>query len=329
MNDPEYFEQTLHPSEPSGPSSALSGPGWLAAARRCFLAARPPFFAASAMPVLVGTSWAAASAHRFDGRLFALALGATVLAHAATNVYNDVGDDIIGADAGNHGRMYPYTGGSRFIQAQLLTRRDLQMLAMGLAAAAMLLGGMLAVLRGPGVIVLGVLGLLLGLLYSLPRVQLSARGVGELAVCLGLGVLPALGAVWLQTGAVDAGAIVICLPVSAWVGAILIINEVPDREADRRAGKRTLVVRWGAAGARWIYAWLTAVALGANLVAVAYFHLAPVYGLVALVLAAAAVGARRSISTRARGRRQLRRSIEWTLAVHTLGCLALIGAILV
>jgi len=34
------------------------------------------------------------------------------------------------------------------------------------------------------------------------------------------------------------------VPVSAWAAAILVINEVPDMAADRRAGKRTLVVRW-------------------------------------------------------------------------------------
>jgi 1,4-dihydroxy-2-naphthoate octaprenyltransferase len=313
-----------------GPSPALGGAGLLATVRRGFLATRPPFFAASAMPVLVGTAWAAARGHHhFDPGLFSLALAATVLAHAATNVFNDVGDDVIGADAGNIGRIYPYTGGSGFIEAGLLSRVQLGWLALGLAVAAIGLGAFLAVLRGPGVIVLGTLGLLLGLLYSLPRVQLSARGVGELAVATGLGVLPVLGAVWLQDGTIDAGAIAVCLPVSAWVGAILIINEVPDVEADRRAGKRTLVVRWGAPGARLLYALLTALALGANLVAVFAFGLPKSYALVALALGAAAAGSLRGISTRLRGRRQLRKSIERTLAIHAIGCVALLTAILV
>ncbi len=104
------------------PSPALAGPGMAAAARRAFLATRPPFLIASVMPVLIGTAWASAAFHRFNGLLFALALAATVLAHAAANVYNDVGDDLIGADAGNTDRIYPYTGGSRFIQTGLLSR---------------------------------------------------------------------------------------------------------------------------------------------------------------------------------------------------------------
>jgi 1,4-dihydroxy-2-naphthoate octaprenyltransferase len=194
----------------------------------------------------------------------------------------------------------------------------------------MLAGGMLAVLRGPGVLVLGAVGLLLGLCYSLPRVQLSARGVGELAVAAGLGALPVLGAAWLQTGAIDAGAIVVCIPVSCWVGAILIINEVPDIEADRRAGKRTLVVRWGESGARIIYAALTALALAANLSAVELFGLPFWYALASLGVAALGLVALRGISDNARRRLRLRlrRSIEWTLAIHTLGCLLLVAAII-
>src|ERR1700685_4450552 len=245
------------------PSPALAGPGLAAAARRTFLATRPAFFIASSMPVAIGTAWAYVTYHRFDWMLFALALAATVLAHAAANVYNDVGDDLIGADVGNTDRIYPYTGGSRFIQTGLLSRRQMSRLALGLATAALFLGLLLAVLRGPGVILLGMSGLGLGLLYSLPGAQLSARGVGETAVAIAFGALPVLGALWLQTGTIDSGVVLICIPVGAWAAAILIINEVPDMEADRSAHKFTLVVRWGVHGARWIYWGLTALALAA------------------------------------------------------------------
>ena len=310
------------------PSPALAGPGLAAAARRAFLATRPPFFTASVLPVLVGTAWASTAFHRFDGLLFGLALAAVVLAHAATNVYNDVSDDLIGADPDNTDRIYPYTGGSRFIQAGLLSRTQMARLALGLAASALLLGALLALLRGSGVILFGVAGLGLGLLYSLPGAQLSARGIGEAAVAVGLGALPVLGAAWLQTGRIDSGAVLICLPVSAWVAAILIMNEVPDVEADRRAHKRTLVVRWGAGGARWIYGGLTAIALAAS-VAASLHHALPLwYALPALALAGLGLRALSGISFKPSGRRRLKQSIELTLLTHILGCVTIIAAIL-
>jgi 1,4-dihydroxy-2-naphthoate polyprenyltransferase len=312
-----------------GPSPALAGPGWAAGARRAFLATRPPFLIASVMPVMIGTVWARSAFHRFDGLLFSLALVTTVLAHAAANVYNDVGDDVIGADAQNTGRIYPYTGGSRFIQTGLLSRRQMTRLAVGLAATAIVLGVLLAALRGPGVVLLGVMGLALGLLYSLPGAQLSARGIGEAAVAISFGVLPVLGSVWLQAGTIDSGAVLVCLPVSAWAAAILIINEVPDIEADRRAEKRTLVVRSGAGGARWIYWLLTLAALVAAGAAIEVHALPLWYGVAALGLAGLGLRAVSGITTERSGRERLKRSIELTLAIHALGCVLLIVAILV
>ena len=294
------------------PSPTLAGPGIAAAARGALLAMRPAFFVASMMPVLIGTIWAGAALHHFNGWLFGIALGATVLAHAATNVYNDV-------------------GGSRFIQRGLLSRTQMTRLALGLAVAALLLGGWLAILRGPGVILLGAAGLGLGLLYSLPGVQLSARGMGEAAVAIGFGVLPVLGAVWLQAGFIDSGAVLISLPLSAWAAALLVVNEVPDIEADRRAGKLTLVVRWGgrgASGARQIYGSLTTVALAAAGVAIATGALPLWYAPAACGLAILGFWALRGISTRSSRRARLKKSIELTLFIQALGCIFMSIAIL-
>jgi len=310
------------------PSPTLAGPGIAASARRVLLATRPAFFTASVLPVLVGTAWAGAALHRFDGWLFVFAIAATVFAHAATNVYNDVGDDIIGADADNDNRIYPYTGGSRFIQTGLLNRGEMTRIAVGFALSALAIGVLLTVLRGFGVIGFGLAGLLLGLLYSLPGVQLSARGIGEAAVAVGLGVLPVLGAVWLQADAVDLGAVLISLPVSAWVAAILVINEVPDVEADRRAGKRTLVVRWGPGGAKVIYLFLTALALGASMAAIVGGVLPLWYGVPAVVLAGLGCVAAAGMSIRPEARARLTRSVQITLAIHTFGGASLVAAIL-
>ncbi len=297
-------------------------------AKRLFLSTRPAFYTASVLPVFVGTAWAAATTGHVDWRLLALALAATVLAHGATNVYNDVGDDVIGADEGNSERIYPYTGGSRFIQTGLLSRAEMARLALGLAVAALVVGFALTLLRGPGVVLLGLAGLALGILYSMPGVQLSARGVGELAVAVGFGPLPVLGAAWLQGAPLGLGAVLVSLPVGAWVAAILLINEVPDRDADSRAGKRTLVVRLGPAGGRAIYLGLTALALAASAAAVAIGALPLWYALPAAALALAGALAARGISLEAAGRPRLRKSIELTLAIHALGSITLCLAIL-
>ncbi len=95
----------------------------------------------------------------------------------------------------------------------------------------------------------------------------------------------------------DLDALLVSLPVSAWVAAILVINEVPDIEADRRAGKLTLVVRWGARGARSIYACLTTVALAAAAWGLARHCLPLGYAAPAILFAGLGVYAIRGISS--------------------------------
>jgi 1,4-dihydroxy-2-naphthoate octaprenyltransferase len=278
--------------------------------------------------VLVGTAWAASEHHAFHLLWFTLAFLATVLAHAATNVYNDVSDDENGTDPANVLRIYPYTGGSRFIQNGVLSRAAMARLAMGLGAAAMLLGLWLTLLRGPGVVMLGLIGLALGYCYSKPGVQLSGRGIGESAVAVGLGLLPVGGAAWLQAGAVDAGVVLVAMPVSVWVALILLINEVPDVAADAGAGKRTLAVRLGERGVRMLYVLLTLVALGAGILLVVRHDLRGWTLLPMLLLAIVGIGATRGISRLPERRSALKRSIETTLAIHMLGCLFLFVAVL-
>lgn len=149
-----------------------------------------------------------------------------------------------------------------------------------------------------------------------------------MTVAIAFGALPVLGSVWLQTGSVDLGAVLLCLPVSAWAAAILIINEVPDIDADRRAHKRTLVVRWGVSGARWIYCGLVGIALAASAAAMVERALPVWYALPAAALAGLGLQAARGISTERADRPRLKRSIELTLAMHALGSVSLITAIL-
>jgi 1,4-dihydroxy-2-naphthoate octaprenyltransferase len=137
-----------------------------------------------------------------------------------------------------------------------------------------------------------------------------------------------LGASWLQTGRIDSGAVLICVPVSAWAAAILIMNEVPDIESDARVHKRTLVVRCGVGGAKWIYGSLTALALAASAAAIWQKVLPLWYALPALLLAGLGLRAWGGMSFLPSARTRLKRSIELTLLIHVLGCVGMIVAIL-
>lgn len=309
-------------AEPTVRALGGSAPGHVA--RRLLLATRPPFFTASVLPVLLGTAWGAREAGGLDAVAIAVGLVAVVLAHAAGNVLNDVYDDLSGADRFNEDRLYPFTGGSRFIQNGVMTRAEMGWWGAALVALAVLAGLLLIALKGPWVVAFGVAGLGLGLLYSMPPVKLNARGLGEAVVGIAFGVLPVCGAAWLQTGAVTPEALLLSLPVAAWVANILVINEVPDAEADARAGKRTLAVRLGPAGTRGLYQGLHAAAALAVLAAVAGGMLAVPALALPLAIAIAAPLAARGIAVPPR-RGRLLAGIKLTLAAHAAGTLWLAG----
>ena len=306
------------PDEFVGDSSARS-------AKRLFHATRPKFFPASVLPVVVGTAWGAYVAEAFDAYVFVLALVATVCVHAASNVLNDVGDETIGTDRINEQRIYPYTGGSRFIQMGILSQSIMARLGVGLLIFAAILGILLFLEKGPAIMLFGLAGIALGVLYSLGPVKLSSLGIGEVAVAVAFGVLPVTGAAWLQGASIDTALVLFSLPVSAWVFAILFINEVPDIEADSATGKNTLPVRQGLQGASRTYFVVQVIAA----IVITYMAiqqmlpmLAPLVPLGLLILAWRAASA---IRAGVKDRSAMTQAIESTLAIHTIGCVWLAG----
>jgi 1,4-dihydroxy-2-naphthoate octaprenyltransferase len=290
-------------------------------AKRLFHATRPKFFPASVLPVVAGTAWGAVQAGGIDIVVAVLALVATMLVHGAGNVLNDVGDETGGSDRRNIARIYPYTGGSRFIQNRIMSTAEMARWGIQLLAVAAVIGLVLVWLRGIGVLAFGLAGIALGIVYSLGPVRLSSLGLGELAIGIAFGVLPVTGAAWLQTGVLDLPVIVFALPVSAWVAAIVLVNEVPDLEADAAVGKATLPVRFGRGATAGVYVGLHLIAAAATLWLTISGYLpllAPAVPFVLLALSLRTAGALRRSHSDPEG---VLGAIEFTLASHTIGCL--------
>lgn len=221
---------------------------------------RPAFLLLTVVACALGTATASACGCGLD---LPLAIGTTVLAvmaHAAGNVLNDLHDARSGADAGNTGGIFPFTGGSRLIQNGETSERETADLAKALLMLLVPGGLLLAVKAGGSVIGLGLAGLLLVWAYSAPPLKLMSRGLGELTVALAW-FLVVVGADFVQRRQFFVIPASVALNFSAMVAALLLINGVPDAAADARVGKRTLAVRLGPTGAWALY---TALTLGAH-----------------------------------------------------------------
>ena len=204
-------------------------------------AARMPFLTATLVPVLLGTVIAWKDGY-FNVGLFLLTLIGASFFHLGTNILNDYFDHSSGADEANF-TPTPFSGGSRVIQRGLLSPQAVFRLGLGSYILGTLVGLYLVYLIGPIILWLGLVGVLLGLLYTAPPVRLSYHGVGEVAVALGFGPLIVVGAYYVQTQHFSLEAVVASVPVALLIAAVLYINEFPDRLWDTHAGKLTLVAR--------------------------------------------------------------------------------------
>ena len=201
-------------------------------------------------------------------------------------------------------------------------------LGISLLSVAAIAGLILLIIKGPMILLFGVTGVALGILYSVGPVALSSIGLGELAVAIAFGVLPITGAAWLQSGTIDLAVLIYSIPISAWVAAILLINEIPDVKADGASGKRTLPVRLGNAATAYLYIGVHLVAIAA-VVQLTVMRLLPLATpLLPIILMLPALKAAAGIRGGIEDRDRMTGAIESTLAIHTLGSLWLCACVL-
>lgn len=144
-----------------------------------------------------------------------------------------------------------WTGGS-----QVLVRGELDPGLAGLVATVFGVIGLAAGLvlalmvnAGPLALPLIVLALVLALQYSAPPLALHYRGLGEVTeAVIVMGLTPLLG-YYLQQGALNTRPLLVLIPLMLLQVDMMLVLNLPDEAGDRAAGKTTLVVGLGAAGA--------------------------------------------------------------------------------
>jgi len=226
---------------------------------RYFAACRPVFPLTTLSAYFLGLVGAVYSGVNFRAETAILGVLLALLVHAGVNVLNDYFDALNGTDAQNTERLYPYTGGSRFIQNGVLTTQQTANFAYLLLFIATLGGLYLSWLVGKGLLAIGVIGVLIGWAYSAPPLRLNSRGLGELCVTVGfIGIT--IGADFVQRRSFSMQPLIIGMPYALLVTNLLYINQFPDCKADALAGKHHLVVRLPLAQAVLIYPLLLALA---------------------------------------------------------------------
>ncbi len=218
-------------------------------------ATRPLYLLTSVIPGLAGALVAIGSAHP-RWWLLPVALIALLLLHAATDVSNEVEDFARGVDPPDK------VQNSRVFTAGLLTVSQGRREYAALFAGAFALGIVICVIQGPALLVIGVIGILGGALYTVGPKPYKYIGLGDPVIVLLMGPLLTQGAYTAITGdAFAATAFWVGLAPGLLIACVLAANNLSDIETDRAAGVATLAVRIGFTRARNLYLAMLALAM--------------------------------------------------------------------
>jgi 1,4-dihydroxy-2-naphthoate octaprenyltransferase len=205
-------------------------------------ASRPKTLTAAVTPVLVGTAIALANGS-FKLLPALAALYCAVAIQIGTNIFNDVVDYERGADTQE--RLGPL----RVTQAGWLPPAVVRRGALVVFMSAALVGLYLVYIGGWPVLLLGLASVLAGLAYTAGPSPLAYNGLSDLFVMLFFGFVSVGGTVYVQMQSLPPETWFAAGAVGSTITALLVVNNIRDVDTDRRAGRRTIPVLIGRAGA--------------------------------------------------------------------------------
>lgn len=201
-------------------------------------AARPQTLAAAVIPVIVGASLA------FQTELLnwtntTVALVCAMLIQIGTNFANDYFDFVKGSDTDER------IGFRRATAAGLTTPKQMLNATILTMALAFFLGLYLVWSSGWVVLVVGLLSLLFGILYTGGPFPLGYNGLGDLFVFIFFGVVAVMTTYYVNALEWSEASFWASLAVGALCVNILVVNNLRDVEQDKKSGKKTLGVLFG------------------------------------------------------------------------------------
>lgn len=203
--------------------------------RAWFLAARPKTLPAALIPVVTATALAAAEGlFRLGAALLCVAFA--LMMQVAANFINDLYDYLKGTD--REDRLGP----ERACAQGWISPRAMRVGIVVTVVLACSVGLCLLAYGGWWLVWIGVACVVFAFLYT---TLLSYCGLGDLLVWAFFGVVPVCGTYYVQAGYLTPAVGWVCAACALSVDTLLVVNNYRDRDTDRVAGKRTLIVVLG------------------------------------------------------------------------------------
>lgn len=216
-------------------------------------AARPQTLAAALVPIMVGAALAYQNNFlRWDTTLVALFCAFAI--QIGTNFANDYFDFIKGADTPDR------IGFERATSAGHIAPQTMKFATFLTLFIAFLAGLYLVWIGGWIILVIGLLSLLFGVLYTGGPYPLGYNGLGDIFVFIFFGIIAVMGTYYVNSLEWESLSFWASLPVGSLCVNILVVNNLRDVHQDRISGKKTLGVLLGESTLKWEYFLMLAIA---------------------------------------------------------------------
>lgn len=200
------------------------------------LASRPKTLTAALVPVIMACALAYhAGCFRWFPAVVCMVFAS--LMQIASNLINDLYDYLKGSD-----RREDRLGPRRAVTEGWITVRAMRIGIIAVIVPACVAGCLLVGQAGLWLVVVGALCVVFAFLYT---TVLSYLGLGDVLVVVFFGLVPVCATYYIMAGALPAEVVLCSLASGIVTDTLLTLNNYRDRDADRRSGKRTLIVTFG------------------------------------------------------------------------------------
>jgi 1,4-dihydroxy-2-naphthoate octaprenyltransferase len=199
----------------------------------------------SIFPATLGATISWAVDQTFSSTIFSLVLFGVVMNHLALNMTDDYYDYKHSVDQLKPGEKNPYTGGSGTLSSKQIKPQHMRKAFTICYTIAIIIGLYLIWKIGWLILIFCLIGIFCSIFYTMPPIQFSHRGVGELTQLISFGTIIGLGSYYTQTQNITPEAFLATLPMGIMLFSMITINEIPDSETDKMAGKLTLIAKYG------------------------------------------------------------------------------------
>ena len=211
---------------------------------------------------------------------FALVLVGLVMAHAASNLFNDYYDARHGIDTSD-GYFRPAYMPHPSLSG-MMTAKGLFSLGLAHLIAMVAITAYFVELRGPLVLVFAGLGVLFLTIYAGGPVPLKRIGLGEPTVFVVWGPLMVGGTFYVLSGALPLWVLIASIPYAVSVTTVLFGKHIDKIEYDTKLGVKTVPVLLGEAATKTVLKALIIIAYAAVIGLVAARFL-PIWSLISLL----------------------------------------------